>query len=57
MPEPTECLGDRLIRVGALTPDQSVKILDYQKSHPDIRFGEIAIKLGFLSQEVLNKHL
>ncbi len=57
MSDSTERLGELLVRMGALSEQQVGKILEYQRQHPDILFGQIAIKLGCITDEVLNKYL
>lgn len=57
MQDSTERLGELLVRLGAITPDQVDKILEYQKEHPDIRFGTIGVKLGYITTEKLAQYL
>lgn len=53
----TERLGQLLVRMGLLKNENVAEILDYQKQHPDILFGQIAVKLGYISSDKLNKYL
>jgi hypothetical protein len=46
-----------LQRLGALTDKQINEILNYQKENPTMLFGQIAIKLGFITNELLEKYL
>jgi hypothetical protein len=57
MADSTERLGELLVRVGAITPEQVREILDYQKEHPGQLFGQIAIELGFITEEMLQRYL
>jgi hypothetical protein len=57
MSDSTERLGQLLVRMGALTQEQVAEILEYQKDHPDILFGQIAVKLGYITREKLDKFL
>ncbi len=50
-------LGELMQKEGALSGDQVQKILDFQKEKPDILFGQIAIKLGFVTNEIVNEYL
>ena len=57
MGDSTERLGELLVRMGALTQEQVKLILEYQVEHPDMLFGQIAIKLKFINMEILEKYL
>jgi hypothetical protein len=57
MQDSTERLGEMLVRLGALSNEQVAEILSYQKEHPGMLFGQIAVQLGFLTEELLNKYL
>ena len=57
MPDSTERLGELLVRMGALREEQVKHILEYQKEHPDMLFGQIAIRLGYITEEVLQRYL
>ncbi len=56
MKDSTERFGELLVRLGAITDDEVHIILDYQKEHPDLRFGQIAVKLGFITPELLGRY-
>ena len=43
-----------LILLDFLTNEQVGKILGYHSEHPSMRFGEIALKLGYITQEDLD---
>ena len=57
MQDSTERLGDMLVRLGALSKEQVAEVLSYQKEHPGMLFGQIAVQLGFITEEVLDKYL
>ncbi len=57
MSDSTERLGELLLRLGALTEDQISDILEYQKDHPHILFGQIAIRKGYITHDSLEKYL
>jgi hypothetical protein len=52
-----ELIGDGLIRIGAMTPEQARRVLAVQKAGDDRRFGEIAIELGFVDDEAIRRYL
>ena len=43
-------LGDLLIELGYITPDQLTAALAYQKEHREKRVGQILIELGFITE-------
>ncbi len=53
MKDSTERFGELLFRLGAISEDNIKTILEYQKEHPDLRFGQIAVKLGFITSDLL----
>ncbi len=57
MSDSTERLGELLLRLGALTQHQIDNILEHQKEHKEMMFGQIAIGLGYLTPAVLEKYL
>lgn len=57
MSDSTERLGQLLVRVGLLNQEQVKEILNYQAEHPDLLFGQIAIRLGYLTEAKLNEYL
>jgi len=57
MSDSTERLGELLVRMGLLTQDQAQEILQYQSEHPGLLFGQIAVRLGYVSNEKLNMYL
>lgn len=52
-----ERVGDGLVRVGAMTPEQVQKVLAAQKAGDKRPFGEIAVSLGLASREALDRYL
>jgi len=57
MKDSTERLGEMLVRLGALSEDQVQEILTYQKEHPGMLFGQIAVQFGYITEEKLNAYL
>ena len=55
----SERIGQRLIRVGALTETQVSEILIRQRTEAqyDKLFGEVAVELGYLDDATLNRYL
>jgi hypothetical protein len=52
-----ERIGEILVRIGALTPEQVEAILKQQKKEPDKIFGVIAIELGYINDEAIRKYV
>ena len=46
-----EKIGEQLIKLEILSFEQAEVILQYQKKHIDMKFGDIAVKLGFLDKD------
>ncbi len=57
MSDSTLRLGELLHRLGVITEEQINDVLEYQKDHPEILFGQIAIQKGYITRELLEKHL
>ncbi len=49
-------IGERLIKLDLLSFEQAEIILDYQKNNPEMKFGEISVKLGFVEAETITSH-
>ena len=47
-------IGEQLIKLDLLSFEQAEMILEYQRKHMDMKFGEIAIQMGFLDVEQAN---
>ena len=52
-----ERIGEFLVRIGALSQEQSRKVLKRQQQNPDKLFGEIAIEMGFINDDAINAYL
>lgn len=50
-----ERIGEQMVRLDMLSFEQAETILRYQEAHPGMKFGEIAVKLGFLQEELAGK--
>ena len=57
MSDSTERLGELMVVLGILTEQQVKEILEYQKIHSNLLFGQIAVKLNFLTEEKLRGYL
>ena len=55
--EMSERIGETLVRIGAIKPYQVEDVLCAQKAGDDRVFGEIAIELGYINDEVLKKYV
>jgi len=51
--ESEERIGEFLVRIGALKPEQVVEILALQEKEPNKLFGMIAIEKGYINEEAL----
>jgi len=55
---PRERIGGFLLRIGAITEKQKEEILELQKTkYPDKMFGQIAIELGYIKKESIDKYI
>ena len=52
-----ELIGDGLVRIGAMTPEQVHRVLAVQKAGDDRLFGEISIELGFIDDEAVRRYI
>ena len=57
MSDSTERLGELLVRLKILNDQQVEKILEYQKKHQDLFFGQIAVRLNDLTEEKVHGYL
>jgi len=57
MSDSTERLGELLLRLGALNQQQINDISSYQSKHPSMVFGQAAIKLGYITKDLLEEYL
>ncbi len=53
----SEKIGETLVRIGAITPSQVEDVLRAQKAGDNRMFGEIAIELGYINDEILKKYV
>ncbi len=53
----TERIGEFLLRIEALTEPQQDEILERQQTNPDKKFGEIAIELGYINDDAIDRYL
>ena len=52
-----ERIGEFLVRIKAITPDQIREVLDKQKAGDPRRFGDIAIALGFVRDAAIKSYV
>ena len=52
-----ERIGDFLVKIGAMSEEQRSQVVAYQKAHPEIPFGRIAVQLGFIKDDVIDTFL
>lgn len=52
-----ERIGEFLVKIGAMSAEQRDEVLAKQEPEPDRLFGEIAIELGYIRDEVVNRFL
>jgi hypothetical protein len=55
--EMSERIGETLVRIGVIKPNQVDEILRAQKDGDFRRFGEIAIDFGYINDEILRKYV
>jgi hypothetical protein len=52
-----ERIGEALVRIGAMQPDQVENVLKVQKQGDGRLFGEIAIELGYIDDKAIYRYL
>ena len=52
-----ERIGDNLVKIGAMTQDQVKEVLQRQNDGDDRLFGEIAIELEYIDDDVIAAYL
>lgn len=52
-----ERIGEFLVKIGAMTPEQRDEILDRQNEEPNRLFGEIAVELGYINDAAVDTFL
>ena len=57
MSDSTKRFGELMVVLGVITEQQVEEILEYQKIHSNLLFGQIAVKLNFLTEEKLRDFL
>jgi hypothetical protein len=57
MPDVPVRIGEFLTRIGVITEQQVQEIVNMQKAGDSRLFGEIAVELGYINDEVLQKYI
>lgn len=52
-----ERIGEALVRIGAMTPEQVDQVLKLQRDGDNRLFGEIAIEQGFINDKAIKAYL
>lgn len=52
-----ERIGEFLVKIGAMTPEQRNEILELQKGDPARLFGEIAVERGYINDAAIDTYL
>jgi hypothetical protein len=52
-----EKIGEKLLRIGAITQEQVDDILKLQQEGDKRLFGEIAISQGYIDDQILKKYI
>jgi hypothetical protein len=52
-----ERIGDFLTRIGAMNSSQVKTVLQIQQAGDKRRFGEIALKLGYISDDAIRRYV
>ena len=52
-----ERIGEALVRIGAMTPEQVDQVLKIQQDGDNRLFGEIAIEQGFINDKAIKAYL
>ena len=50
-------IGEFLLRVGAMRPDQIEMVLRIQAAGDARRFGEIAVELGYIRDDAIKRYV
>lgn len=53
----SEKIGEGLVRIGAMTEEQRNEVIDKQNNGDDRMFGELAIELGYINDEIIMKYI
>ena len=52
-----ERIGDFLVKIEAMKPEQMEKVLQAQKAGDKRRFGEIAIELRYINDDAIKRYV
>ncbi|MBN2655500.1 MAG: hypothetical protein JXR86_00460 [Spirochaetales bacterium] len=52
-----EKIGEGLVRIGAMTQEQRNQVIEKQNQGDERMFGEIAIDLGFINDEIIMNYI
>jgi len=50
-------IGNFLMKIGAMKPDQVQDVLRLQKAGDKRRFGDIAIELGYINDDAIKRYV
>jgi hypothetical protein len=50
-------IGDFLLKIGAMTPEQVEEVLRLQEGGDTRIFGEIALELGYLNDDAIKRYV
>jgi hypothetical protein len=50
-------IGEFLAKRNFLTDEQVMNVLEIQKDHPEMKFGEIAIILNYIDSNAINQYI
>ncbi|MBI9098891.1 MAG: hypothetical protein JEY91_10470 [Spirochaetaceae bacterium] len=53
----TEKIGEGLVRIGAMTETQRNEVIEKQKNGDERMFGEVAIDLGYINDEIIMEYI
>jgi hypothetical protein len=53
----SERIGEFLVRIKSMTPDQVDKVLGAQEAGDKRRFGDIALELGFVQDNAVKRYV
>ncbi|MBB6481906.1 hypothetical protein [Spirochaeta isovalerica] len=52
-----EKIGEGLVRIGAMTQEQRNQVIEKQNEGDERMFGEIAIDLGYINDEIIMNYI
>jgi len=53
----TEKIGEGLVRIGAMTEEQRNQVIEKQNEGDDRMFGEVAIEMGYINDEIIMEYI